>query len=183
MNAPTDMSLMQQVQGGDLRKMGVLYQRYNRKLFGYFYKMNGDAALSEDLVQNLFIRLIDYRHTFSGSGSFASWVFRTARNLQYDHFKANGKHPVSYTGEPWQLSKSAAVLAEDEGVREGLIRDLRNAMDSLPAEQREILVLSKLRGLTFIEIASILDCTEGAAKVRAHRALKALREIMIKTVE
>ncbi len=174
---------MQQVQEGDLTKMGVLYQRYNRKLFGYFFKMNGDAALSEDLVQNLFIRLIDYRHTFSGTGSFASWVFRTARNLQYDHFKANIKQPVSYTGEPWQLSKTAKVVAEDEDVREELMRDLKKAMNSLPHEQREVLVLSKLRGLTFVEIASILDCTEGAAKVRAHRALKALREIMIKTVQ
>jgi RNA polymerase sigma-70 factor (ECF subfamily) len=169
---------MQQVQSGDLRKMGELYERYRRKLFGYFYHMNGDPGQSEDLVHSVFVRLIDYRHTFSGSGSFASWVFRTARNLQYDQYRKQARDPVRNAEEVVQESPEPAELQSEE-YAEADLKKLRLALTALPAAQREILVLSKIEGLTYKEIGAVLDCTDGAAKVRAHRALKALRTNMI----
>ena len=178
LDSPTDKDLMQQVQNGDLRKMGILYERYRRKLFGYFFHMNGDAVQSEDLVQSVFVRLIDYRNSFSGSGSFASWVFRTARNLQYDHYRKQSKNPVLYSEETMQITAEPAVDSSGSP-REEALKQLRRALEQLPDDQREILVLSKIKGLTFNEIGAVLNCTEGAAKVRAHRALKLLRRKMI----
>ena len=178
LDSRTDKDLMQQVQNGDLRKMGILYERYRRKLFGYFFHMNGDPVQSEDLVQSVFVRLIDYRKSYSGSGSFASWVFRTARNLQYDHYRKQAKNPVLYTEEPVQVVAEPAVDSSGSP-EEDALKQLRMAMEDLPEDQREILVLSKIKGLTFNEIGTVLDCTEGAAKVRAHRALKLLRRKMI----
>ncbi len=66
----TNNVLMLKVKSGDLDKLGLLYERHKKRLFGFFYKMNSDASLSEDLVQNVFVRMLKYKHTFTGEGSF-----------------------------------------------------------------------------------------------------------------
>lgn len=180
MDALTDHALMKKVQQGDLNKMGLLYERHKRKLFGYFYHMNGDAALSEDLVQNVFVRLINYRNTYTGEGSFASWMYRTARNLQIDQYKKKARRPEQTLDDQ---NRELPDPADHQGQtdRADGIQELQWALGRLPSDMREILVLSKLKGMNFREIGQLLGCTEGAAKVRAHRALKELRTTYLTT--
>lgn len=85
----TNNALMLKVKAGDLDKLGLLYERHKKRLFGFFYNMNSNASLSEDLVQNVFVRMLKYKHTFTGDGSFTAWMFRTARNVNYDYYKKN----------------------------------------------------------------------------------------------
>ena len=166
---------MLKVRSGELDILGLLYERYKRRLFGFFYQMHRDAALSEDMVQNVFMRVLKYRHTFTGEGSFAAWLFRMARNVNNDHWKKNRRNTQ-------ELSPVAFRIAGDEDTGEAVeqheeFRKLQWALARLPADKREILVLSKLKEMKFKQIAEILDCTESAAKVKAHRALKDLRKI------
>ena len=179
MHQLTDNALMLKVKSGDLDKLGLLYERYKKRLFGFFYNMNGNAALSEDLVQNVFVRMLKYKHTFTGEGSFAAWMFRTARNVNYDHYKKYKKeaHQAELSSVEYKLEDESGLYTKMDKSDE--VAQLGRAMRQLPPEKREVLILSKYKGIKFSEIGEILGCSEGAAKVKAHRALKDLRTIFL----
>ena len=176
MHQLTDNALMIKVQSGDLDKMGLLYERHKKRLFGYFYNMNHNASVSEDLVQNVFIRLMKYKHTYSGDGSFLAWMFSTARNVRYDHHKKNSQHYTDLKQVEYKIDDG--INAEQQMNRKDDISLIQSAMMKLDQDKREILVLSKFKEMKFSEIGNVLGCTEGAAKVKAHRALKDLKQIV-----
>lgn len=179
MTTLTDNALMMKVKSGDTEKLGLLYERHKRKLFGFFYNMNGNADLSEDLVQNVFMRMLKYKHTFTGEGSFLAWMFSTARNVSYDNFKKNKKkrNDREISGIEYRLESANNIERELEGNEN--LNLLKMAMGRLDHDKREVLVLSKLKELKFNEIGNMLGCSEGAAKVKAHRAIKELRTIFL----
>ena len=179
MQALTDNALMLKVKSGELDKLGLLYERHKNRLFGFFYHMNGNAQISEDLVQNVFIRMLKYRKTFTGEGQFTAWMFRTARNINNDHYRKNqkkfhlGNHKASKT-DPQQIEDSNSVMDQKDDISQ-----LNRALQRLPLDKREILIMSKYKEIKFSEIGQILGCSEGAAKVKAHRALNDLRKIFL----
>lgn len=170
---------MLKVKAGDLDKMGLLYERHKKRLFGFFYNMNRNASLSEDLVQNVFVRMLKYKHTYTGEGSFTAWMFRTARNVNFDYYRSSkiAFHKSEIASVAYKLEDSDTI--EKEMQQKEDISVLQQAMQLLTPEKREILVLSKLKEMKFKQISKILGCTEGAAKVKAHRALKELRTIFL----
>ncbi len=178
MQALTDNSLMLKVKAGDLDKMGLLYERHKKRLFGFFYNMNQNASLSEDLVQNVFVRMLKYKHTFTGEGSFAAWMFRTARNVNYDHFRKNKSSRFQEDVSSLEYKGNETELEEEIDKKENVVQ-LNRALQRLPEDKREVLLLSKFKELKFSEIGEILGCSEGAAKVKAHRALKELRNVFL----
>lgn len=180
MTALTDNELMMKIKSGQTEKMGLLYERHKKKLFGFFYNMQANAALSEDLVQNVFMRMLKYSHTFTGKGSFMAWMFSTARNVYYDHYKKTRKkmNERELTVLEYRL-ESASNLEDEIADNENSIL-LKEALGLLDPGKREVLVLSKLKEMKFSEIANILGCSEGAAKVKAHRALKDLRTVFLR---
>ena len=183
MQALTDNALMLKVKSGDLDKLGLLYERHKKRLFGFFYNMNANASLSGDLVQNVFVRMLKYRHTFTGEGSFTAWMFRTARNVNYDHFRKH-KNERRQTA----IDEKEYSLADSEDLNKTMdqqddLFQLGEAMQKLSYEKREILVLSRQKEIRFSDIGKLLGCTENAAKVRAHRALNDLRAIFLQMQE
>lgn len=167
---------MIKVRDGDLDKLGLLYERYKRPLYGFFYGMNKDQELSEDLIQNTFYRILKYRHLFRGDGHFKTWLFHIARNVRHDQFRKE-KIKAKVTVEDWQdkighEESMAATIQQDE---EQLM--LSMAMDRLPEDKREVLLLSKYQEKKYKEIGEILGCTEGAVKVKVFRALQELKEV------
>lgn len=180
MHQLTDNALMLKVKSGDLDKLGLLYERHKKRLFGFFYNMNGNVSVSEDLVQNVFVRMLKYKHTFTGEGSFTAWMFTTARNVNYDHYKKYKKeaHQTALSSIEYKLKDDSGLNTKMDKIDE--VAQLARAMGQLPPEKREVLILSKYKGIKFSEIAEILGCSEGAAKVKAHRALNDLRRIFLK---
>ena len=178
-NSLSDNAIMLQVKSGETEKLGLLYERHKGKLFGFFYNLNGNPMLSEDLVQNVFMRMMRYKHTFSGEGSFLAWMFTTARNVNHDYFKKN-KNAL----EENELSSIEYSIKDEGDLEAGLERNeqlvqLKKAMNKLNSEKQEVLVLCKLKEMKFSQIGEILGCSEGAAKVKAHRAMKELRSIFL----
>jgi RNA polymerase sigma-70 factor (ECF subfamily) len=176
LDALTDNALMLKVRDGDLDKMSLLFERYKKPLFGFFYHMNKDAALSEDLVQNVFLRILKYRYLFRGDGDFRTWMFHIARNVSHDHFRKS-KVTAKDSLEAWQDR-----LGSDDNRSSGIQREeemhlLSMAMDRLPEDKREILVLSKFQDKKYKEIGELLGCSEGAVKVKVFRALQELKEM------
>lgn len=165
---------MIQVRDGNLDRLGLLFQRYKRPLYGFFHGLTRDAELSEDLVQNTFLRIMKYRHLFRGDGDFRTWMFHIARNVNNDQFRKN-KLKWTEDVEVWQDKLGSAEnkhLDLEHAENEVL---LQQAMDRLPEDKREILLLSKYQEKKYKEIGEILGCSEGAVKVKVFRALQELK--------
>lgn len=173
----TDNALMLKVKNGDLDKLGLLYERHKKRLFGFFYNLGNNPSVSEDLVQNVFVRILKYRGSYIGEGSFTAWMFRMARNVNYDYHKKASKENISTGVSPEDVKTGTEDHINEEIEKKGNTVLLKQALAKLPEEKRELLILSKYRELKFSEIAQIVGCTENAAKVRVHRALKELRTI------
>jgi RNA polymerase sigma factor (sigma-70 family) len=178
LNALTDNSLMLRVKSGDLDKMGLLFERYHRPLFSFLYHMTGDKDSSEDLVQNVFYRMLKYRHTFTGDGEFRTWMYHLARNVLSDAVKQNKSKFHDHVSE--LADRLGGGIPADLAFEKKQDADLlHKAMAALSDDQREILVLSRFQELKYEEIAGILNVTEGAVKVRVHRALEALKKVFL----
>ncbi len=178
---------MTKVRDGDLDKMGLLFERYKRPLYGFFYGLNREQELSEDLVQNTFFRILKYRHLFrtraqdnvaasQGEGDFRAWMFHIARNVNNDHHRKN-RIKATEDLENWQErighhENQSAYMQHDEEQRM-----LSMAMDRLPEDKREVLLLSKFQEKKYSEIGETLGCSEGAVKVKVFRALQELKAI------
>ena len=175
-----DKYLMKKVQEGDLSKMSLLYERHKRDLFGYFYGLTNDAAKSEDLVQNLFYRLIKYKHTYRGDGKFVYWMYSIAKNTWRDQWRK--KKIIDYGGEDkhYQVLPDTGKNAEDLLISTERKNMLKRALQEISPEKREAIVLSRFQGLKYQEIAKISNVSENAIKARVHRGLMELKDIILK---
>ena len=176
MEALSDNVLMMKVKDGDLDRLGLLFERYKRPLYGFFYGLVREQNLSEDLVQNTFLRILKYRHLFRGDGDFRAWMFHIARNVNHDNYRKNRLN-LKDDLEKWQDRLSHGENRSTEIQHEEEHQMLSMAMERLPEDKREILLLSKYQEKKYQEIGEILGCSEGAVKVKVFRALQELKVI------
>ena len=170
---------MLRVKAGDLDKMSLLFERYHRKLFGFLFHMTYQREVSEDMVQQVFYKMLKYSHTFTGQGEFVHWMYSIARNVLKDQFKKNkGFQYQDANAMEYELADSTSL--EDQLESKQAKAELLRAMGRLSEEQREILTLSRFQELKYTEIAGIMNITPGAAKVRVHRAIQDLKDIYLK---
>jgi RNA polymerase sigma-70 factor (ECF subfamily) len=179
-DAENDHELMIAVRAGEIRRLGDLFERYHKPLYGFFVRLTNQPAASEDLVQIVFYRILKYRHTYRDEGKFSAWIYHLARKVAADHFRKSAStptpsDPVDFDDHPDQGPAPDAQAATTDDVAL-----MRRALSRVSNEHREVLVLSRLQHLNHQEIAKLLDCSVGAVKVRAHRALKELREVYFK---
>jgi len=167
---------MVKVRDGEIDRLGLLFERYKKPLYGFFYGMNRDQDLSEDLVQNTFFRIMKYRHLFRGDGDFKTWMFHIARNVSHDHFRKE-KKAVKEKVEKWEGRLGHNENRSEEMEQEEQQGMLSRAMEKLPEDKREILLLSKYEDKKYKEIGVIIGCSEGAVKVKVFRALQELKVI------
>lgn len=170
---------MLQVKAGDLDKMGLLFERYHRPLFGFLFRMTGQTEASEDMVQTVFYRMLKYRHTFTGEGEFRTWMYHLARNVLADQIKLN-KRAANQADINELADRIGGGTGADDHLQQEQNQDmLSKAIEKLSGEQREVLILSRFQELKYSEIAQVLNSTEGAIKVRVHRAINELRRIYL----
>ncbi len=158
--------------------MGLLYERHRKDVFAYFYRCTSDQSKSEDLLQNVFLRLIKYRHTFTGEGQFVYWMFATARNVWYDDHRK--KDPLRRKEELTDLKEVAEEDLRPDQNLERLERKniVQKVLLELTPEKREAIVLSRFQGMKYHEIAVIANCTENAIKSRVQRGLMEMKELI-----
>ncbi len=174
----TDEKIMYKVKDGQLPELTELFDRYNMPVYNFFLKLTTDGGVSEDLTQNLFYRIIRYRHTFNaGNGSFKSWMYQIARNLHADHCRKKER-----IGEVIRNVHDYPedVAEKQEGYKEHDFEKLKTALAGLGPVDRELIVLSRYEGLKYAEIAKMKGMSLSAIKVQIHRALKELRILYFK---
>jgi RNA polymerase sigma factor (sigma-70 family) len=177
--ADTDENLMLAVQRGEVSQLGVLFDRHHRSLFDFFARVTGSRSTAEDLVQDVFFRILKYRATFREESRFKAWMFHIARNARIDYYRK--KQPDAALPEDGTGAvASRSPLPGHELEQEQQAALLECALFKLPAEKREVLILSRYQEMKYEQIAEVMGCEVGAVKVRVHRALKDLREIFLK---
>ena len=177
----TDEALMLAVRDGQVARLGQLFERYHVALFDFLARTTGDRAAAEDLVQDVFVRILKYRQTYRDDSRFETWVFRIARNARADYFKsqrATERLPEGECEVPASGPGPAQQLELDQDARR-----LRRALMQLSEDKRELLVLARYRQMKYEHIAALLRVDQGVVKVRVHRALKELRALFLKAAD
>jgi RNA polymerase sigma factor (sigma-70 family) len=171
---------MSLVTAGDLRAMGLLYEKYKRPLYAYFLKVTlGDIHAGEDLVQTVFYRAIRYKSSFTGQGSFAKWLFSIAHNVCIDyHKKVNGI--IEYKPDMLQGVPLYYDDQDEKDERNEKLDILKKAISMLDEGERELVILCKIDCLRYADVSEILGISESNVKVRMFRAIRKLREIFMK---
>ena len=169
----TDEALMQAVQRGDLAKLAGLFDRHHRPLFDYLARTTGSRAIAEDLVQDVFERVLKYRATWRGDSVFSAWMFRIARNARADHYR---RRLLTSTYNESMDAPDPAPTAEHQVENDSEAARLQRALMMLREDKRDLIVLARYREMKYEAIAELLGVDVGTIKVRVHRALKELRD-------
>jgi RNA polymerase sigma factor (sigma-70 family) len=170
----TDNELMLQVQDGDAAKLGILFERHHVKLYNFLVRLTSRRDLSEDLVQEVFLRILKYGQTFRGEGTFTVWMYQLARNAAADHFRKWKRESVA--DEMLQEHADEDPLPDEHVERGDATALLKAALARLPADKREVLILARYHELKYEEVGQILGCAVGTVKAKVHRALKELKK-------
>jgi RNA polymerase sigma-70 factor (ECF subfamily) len=174
---PTDEKLMLDVQKGDLEAFEALYERYHKRLFHFILRFVSERAQAEDILQETFLRLLKGKKRFRKDSRFSTYLFTIARNLCLDTLKSWERRHVfinqeNYIERTTDKSKGPDKILEETEM--GMV--IQNEIQALPPDQREVLILSKYSGLSYAEIAQILESTPAAVKQKAYRAMLSLKQ-------
>ena len=180
-----DEALLSAFRDGDASALGKLYERHRRALFSYLMRQLGDAALAEDLLQDLFVRIVKGASEFQQRSKFTTWAYTIARNLVIDSGRRGKLRRTTSLSTPLgddkdgptlldTLTEAAMSTQRDVESRE-IARVLETALAKLPGDQREVFELRELAGLPFAEIAEVVGSSENTVKSRMRYALERLR--------
>lgn len=163
-----ETALMLRVAQGDAEAMTVLFRHAWGDVCSLCARLSLDDDAAEDLAQETFMRVLRSAHGFRGDARFSTWVYRIVCNVCSDHraARARARRPLPIADD---------VVESDPG----RVAVLRRALERLTDAEREAVVLSRLRDQPYRQLAETLGCTEGAARVRVHRALERLRIILL----
>ncbi len=173
----TDNQLMNEVRTGRVEKLAVLFERHHVRLFNFLFRLTGNRNVSEDLVQEVFCRILKYRSTFKGTSSFLVWMYQIARNAHIDFLRK--KKDALPLDDQWDEAASRELTPLEKTEQAHDIALVQEALSRLPLKKREILILSRYQNLKYREIAELMDCHIGTIKAHVHRAIKDLRKIYL----
>lgn len=171
-----DSALYGRVRAGDQDALRLLVARYHRPLFDFLYRLTDDRAEAEDLVQQAFIRVL----TFKGDPPthLQGWLFTIARHLAYDHFRSawvRRESAVDFTNGADALLPAPDSTPEQQMIAVNDEQMIVQLLQSLPAEQREVVILRFYHDLSLAAIADVVNAPLGTVKSRLFHALKKLK--------
>jgi RNA polymerase sigma-70 factor (ECF subfamily) len=176
----TDEELVARSMGGDLDSFNQLVLRWERPIYALAYRVLGREEDARDVCQETFLRAFRALSGFKGQAKFSSWLYRIALNLCRDWIRRERRAPVTQPPEGIDVIELAAEAAPTESIedlvaRREIARAVARAMANLPDEQRTAIILKEYHGLTFQEIADLLDCPLSTVKTRLYQGLTVLR--------
>jgi RNA polymerase sigma-70 factor (ECF subfamily) len=176
----TDEELVTRSMGGDLDSFNQLVLRWERPIYALAYRVIGREEDARDVCQETFLRAFRALNGFKGQAKFSSWLYRIALNLCRDWIRRERRAPVSQAPEGIDIIELAGESTPSESIedlvaRREIGRAVARAMATLPDEQRTAIILKEYHGLTFQEIADLLDCPLSTVKTRLYQGLSVLR--------
>lgn len=171
----TDEEIMLQVANGKLDVLSILFDRYNVRIYNFFNKMLQDKMISEDLTQDVFVKILKYRKSYK-EGNFTSWIYTIARNIFSTHYQKQKKEQVNVSNV--EIKSDERVVTENNSEE---IEHLHRVLQKLKPNERELIVMHRFQEIQYSQMAEILESTENAVKVKTHRALKKLKDLYFQT--
>lgn len=179
-----DQQLVERVQRGDKQAFGLLVAKYQRKLARLLSRLIRDPAEVEDVAQETFIKAYRALPSFRGDSAFYTWLYRIGINTAKNYLVSQGRRAPTSTDFD---SEEAETFEDGEQLRDIntperllMTKQIGNtvdaAMEALPDELRTAIVLREIEGLSYDEIASIMDCPIGTVRSRIFRAREAISE-------
>jgi len=176
-----DAQLMLRVGEGDDTSFAVLLERHRGSVVHFMYRMVQNQAVSEELAQEVFLRVYRSRSTYEPTAKFTTWLFRIATHVALNSIR-DGKKEKGHEsldvetadGMERQVADRQPTV-EQEMVHEVKRREVRQAIEALPAKQRAAVLMHKYEGLDYAQIAAVLSCSESAIKSLLFRAYESLR--------
>lgn len=179
----SDHELIDRYLDGDQKSFAVLLERHKAKIYTSIYLFVKDKALAEDIFQDVFIKIIDTlrKGRYNHEGKFLQWAMRIAYNMCVDHFRRNKRRPKFSPTEDFDILD---ILAQpDDNMEQKIIKSqthnkVRELVDQLPDEQREVVILRHYADLSFKEIAALTDVSINTALGRMRYALINIRKML-----
>ncbi len=179
-----EVQAIQAAQEGDLPAFNRLVMAYQGMAYNVAYRIVGDADAAADACQEAFISAFKAIKKFRG-GSFKSWILRIVTNACYDHLRYRGRRPADSLEEVAENPQHAPKLVsnhehpEEYALRQELNEVIQSGIETLPADQRVVIVLSDVQGFGYQEIADITGVSLGTVKSRLSRARAKLRDYLV----
>ena len=178
--ARSDAELMLRVKDGDEESFANLLSKHRDPVINYLFRMVQNAAVAEELAQDVFLRVYRARSTYEPTAKFTTWLYRIATRVALNFLRdgrvARAAVPIDGpTGEPIAELRTHEPSVEDRLVAAVRAREIRSAILALPEKQRAAVILHKYQELDYREIAASLDCSESAVKSLLFRAYETLR--------
>ncbi|MCB1610136.1 MAG: RNA polymerase sigma factor RpoE [Xanthomonadales bacterium] len=184
-----DRALVERVQKGDSRAFDLLVRKYQHRILGLISRMINDWAEAQDVAQEVFLRAYRSMAAFRGDSSFYTWLYRIAVNTSKNHLVSNGRRPSTtdvetVETEHWSGADRMQEHAtpEHELLRQEMERTVVSTVEALPEEIRLALTLREVDGLSYEEIAQVMECPIGTVRSRIFRGRDAvdrnLKELM-----
>ena len=170
---------MSWVKSGQLDYMNELFNRYSKRIYNYFLKSTLERSDSDDLTQELFVRVMKFRKSYKEGRSVEFWVFQIARYMVKDHFRKMKIHNDQFN----PVEVMPEIEEETDQLKIENEKRLHVAMKMLSDEKRELLVLSKFEGMKYEQIAKMRETSVSNIKVQVHRTIKELKELYFEVSE
>ena len=188
MSVTTDEELLLAVKAGDNDSLGLLVSRWEQPLFRFVSRLLPRQDDARDICQETFLRVLKKADRFRQGSRFSTWMYQIALNLCRDRMRKRKRWSrlVMQKDElPEQPSGHLAVIPREHDPSHAVEQQQKNAavhqaLDQLPADQREVLILKEFEGMKFREIAAILDCPESTVKSRMYYGLSGVRTILVR---
>ena len=179
----TDNELIQSFQEGNTRAFDALLDRHQERIYNTILFMVKDSYLAEDLIQEIFIKIIDNlkQRKYNEEGKFLPWALRISHNFCVDHFRKVKRTPTIKTSDDqdlFEVINHSDHSADYKMTRKQTHQNIQQLVDLLPEEQREIIVLRHYANLSFKEIATMTNCSINTALGRMRYGLINLRKMM-----
>ncbi|MEY4012728.1 MAG: hypothetical protein RIT22_1852 [Bacteroidota bacterium] len=180
-----DASLVNSYIAGNEAALETLIKRHQSKIFGFIYSKVGDRDLSDDIFQDTFIKVIRTlkSNAYNEEGKFLPWVMRIAHNLIVDHFRHNKKMPLYRETEEFSIFSimtDDSLTIENKLISDQVIKDLRQLVEELPLDQKEVLVMRLYQDMSFKEISEATGVSINTALGRMRYAVLNLRKVVDK---
>jgi RNA polymerase sigma-70 factor (ECF subfamily) len=173
--AVADEQLIQWVADGDPSCLATLFERHHLSVYRYFMQMLRDRALCEDLVQDVFLKVLRRARTFRGNGSFRGWLYNIARNVVLDELRKSRRQDIDALDEETMNEQLADHRsAEQDAAGQQKVTRVLQALAHLPAAAQEVIWLGRFEFDNYEELGQALNCNAGTARVRMHRAMALL---------